>query len=148
LTKNQVALVEQAVGVVFDRVRRGRREVRHRRPDAARPERAEQHEHRGRTGPAVIEERERPGFLFLVVLRERDVEHPRGGLRTARVDDHQMADRRRVVDLFAVYRDRVMRDRSVLVGRGDGIVGPVAVGDRIEEGLVARLVLARRCRPG
>ena len=98
----QVAVVDHAVRVVFHLVRRGRREARHRRLDALWRERPQQHEHRRR--PAVIEERHGPRFFLRAVGRERDVEELRRRLRTARVDRHEVAGRRRVRDALPSIR--------------------------------------------
>ncbi|CAM5188527.1 hypothetical protein CDEN61S_02435 [Castellaniella denitrificans] len=135
IDEHQVAAVEQAVGVVFQRVGRGRREIRHGRPDAPGRERAQQHEDRRRAGPAVVEEGDRPLVRRVAVQGEGDVEDLRAGARAAGVHGDQMAGTSRVGQRPAVQAQFVMGHRGAFRRIRHGIVRAIAVGRRIEIGL-------------
>jgi len=145
IDEHQVALVEQAVLVVLHGIRGRRGEARHARPDPPRAERSEQQEDRRRTRTAVIEERDRTRGRGRAVEREGHVEQLGGGLRAVRVGRHEVAGACRIGKRLSAELHRVMGDRRVLADIGHRIVRAIAVWGGVEQRLVGRDLLPRRC---
>ena len=134
--EDEVALVEQSVGVVLDRVGRGRRKLRQAGPDAARREGSEQQKHRRGARAAVVEKGDRPFRRRQTVGREADVEKLGIGLCRRRIHGHKMAGPRRVWKALAADGRDVVGDRGALGRVGDGRVGAGAVGRPVDEWLI------------
>ena len=119
---DHVGAVEQRILVVDQMVRRRRLEPFVRHLHLARRERSHVQPDRGRAGPAVVEERDRPRLRVLSVFRVRDKKHSRRHLAVVEAY-RQRSGRRRVLDVAAVEADAVLGLRDLLLG-GSGHLVP------------------------
>ncbi len=115
--EDEVGLVEQAVGVGHEAIRRRRCRLWTRGFDAHRRKRAHVQPDARRARAAVVQERYRPAFRTLAAARGvGDVEHARVRL-TFLVADDQRAGGCRIPDAASVDRHAVLRDDGLLVRR-------------------------------
>ena len=138
IDEDEVASVQQAVGIRLERIGGRRREVREVGLQPHGCERAQQHIDGRGSRPAVVEEGDRSRAEIDSVGGEGDVENLRRCFRARGIDDRQMTGGGRVGDRPASQRRRMMCDRRALAHIGDGVVRTVAVSRLIKKGLVRK----------